>query len=52
MAIYNGSEAIKTRYSKTLNNRRGALITSTGVVLVVLVLVFVAPGAVFYSQSP
>ena len=31
-------------YSKTLNNRTEALITSTGVVLVVLVLVFVVPG--------
>ena len=29
-----------------LNNRTGGLITSTGVVLVVLVLVFVVPGAV------
>ena len=33
-------------YSKTANNRRGGLITSRGVLLVVLVLVFVVPGAV------
>ena len=30
--------------SKTVHNRTGGLITSTGVVLVVLVLVFVVPG--------
>ena len=34
-------------YSETVNNRTGGLITSTGVVLVVLVLVFVVPGVVF-----
>ena len=37
----------KMTYSKALNNRTWALITSTGVVLVVLVLVFVVPGVVF-----
>ena len=37
----------RNRYSKTPSNRTGGgLITSTGVVLVVLVLVFVVPGAV------
>ena len=36
----------KKQYSKALNNRTGALITSMGVVLVVLVLVFVVPGVV------
>ena len=35
-------------YSKTHNHRTGALITSTGVVLVVLVLVFVVP---FFFKS-
>ena len=33
-------------YSKTVNNRTGGLITSTGVVLMALVLVFVIPGVV------
>ena len=38
-----------TQYSKTLNNRtRGGLITSTGVVCVVLVLVFAVLGVVWW----
>ena len=36
-----------SKYSETVNNRTEGLITSPGMVLVVLVLVFEVPGAVF-----